>query len=284
MVARIARRAALTAPFLLSSLGAARAQGAWPARPVVLMVPWAPGGSNDLTARLLAPHLSERFGQSFVVENRPGGGGAVGMGQVARARPDGLTLLFAVSTTGTSTGAVNSLHDSYTGLGGGVTLLNILLGEVAPGGVGTGLYGMLVLAVIAVFLAGLMVGRTPEYLGKKLGRREVTAAAVSILAMPTVVLLGTGGVLAELFRDVSIRPAPVDLEEAREMVGEVKGLRALAGWRGLPRGDLEALASAVVSLSRLAARDDVAEAEINPAIIGPEGAGVTVADAWVVRA
>ena len=91
---RTARRALLSAPLLLSAFGAARAQQqAWPARPVVLLVPWAPGGSNDLTARLLAPHLSERFGQSFVVENRPGGGGAVGMGQVARARPDGHTLL-----------------------------------------------------------------------------------------------------------------------------------------------------------------------------------------------
>jgi acyl-CoA synthetase (NDP forming) len=99
-----------------------------------------------------------------------------------------------------------------------------------------------------------------------------------------VVVLGTGGVMAELFRDVSIRPAPVDTEEAREMVGEVKGLRALAGWRGLPRGDLEALACAVACLSRLAARADVAEAEVNPAIIGPEGQGITVADAWVVRA
>ncbi|MDA3643464.1 potassium-transporting ATPase subunit KdpA [Saccharopolyspora indica] len=107
-----------------------------------------------------------------------------------------LSGLFAVATTGTSTGAVNSMHDSYTGLGGLVPLLNMLLGEVAPGGVGAGLYGILVLAVIAVFLAGLMVGRTPEYLGKKLGRREVTAAAVSILAMPTVVLLGAGTALA----------------------------------------------------------------------------------------
>ena len=107
------------------------------------------------------------------------------------------SVLFAVSTTGTSTGAVNSLHDSYTGLGGGVTLLNMLLGEVAPGGVGAGLYGILVLAVIAVFLAGLMVGRTPEYLGKKLGRTEVTAAAIAILAMPTVVLLGAGAALAQ---------------------------------------------------------------------------------------
>jgi tripartite-type tricarboxylate transporter receptor subunit TctC len=93
---RITRRAALSAPLTLPPLAAARAQQqhqAWPARPVVLVVPWAPGGSNDLTARLLAPHLSERFGQSFVVENRPGGGGAVGMGQAARARPDGHTLL-----------------------------------------------------------------------------------------------------------------------------------------------------------------------------------------------
>jgi K+-transporting ATPase ATPase A chain len=106
------------------------------------------------------------------------------------------SVLFAVSTTGTSTGAVNSLHDSYTGLGGGVTLLNMLLGEVAPGGVGTGLHGMLVLAVVAVFLAGLMVGRTPEYLGKKLGRTQVTAAAVAILAMPAAVLLGAGTALA----------------------------------------------------------------------------------------
>jgi K+-transporting ATPase ATPase A chain len=106
------------------------------------------------------------------------------------------SILFGVSTTGTSTGAVNSLHDSYTGAAGGVTLLNMLLGEVAPGGVGTGLYGLLVLAVIAVFLAGLMVGRTPEYLGKKLGRVQVTAAAVSILAMPALVLLGTGLAIA----------------------------------------------------------------------------------------
>lgn len=100
--------------------------------------------------------------------------------------------LFATSTTGTSTGAVNSMHDSFSGLGGGMPLLHMLFSEVSPGGVGTGLYGILVMAIIAMFLAGLMVGRTPEYLGKKLGRREVTAAAISMLAMPTVMLLGSG--------------------------------------------------------------------------------------------
>jgi K+-transporting ATPase ATPase A chain len=106
------------------------------------------------------------------------------------------SVLFGVSTTGTSTGAVNALHDSFTGGAGGTVLLNILLGEVTPGGVGTGLYGILIIAVIAVFLAGLMVGRTPEYLGKKLGRVEITAAAVSILAMPTLVLIGAGLAIA----------------------------------------------------------------------------------------
>ncbi|WP_374108900.1 potassium-transporting ATPase subunit KdpA [Pseudonocardia sp. ICBG1293] len=106
------------------------------------------------------------------------------------------SALFVVSTTGTSTGAVNAAHDSLTGAGGGVALLNMLLGEVAPGGVGSGLYGLLVLAVIAVFLAGLMVGRTPEYLGKKLGRREITYAAVSILVMPAFVLIGAGLAIA----------------------------------------------------------------------------------------
>ncbi len=106
------------------------------------------------------------------------------------------SVLFAVSTTGTSTGAINAQHDSLTGGAGGIAMLNMLLGEVAPGGVGTGLYGILVVAIIAVFLAGLMVGRTPEYLGKKLGRREVTAASISILAMPTLVLIGAGLAIA----------------------------------------------------------------------------------------
>src|SRR5439155_21390699 len=91
-----------------------------------------------------------------------------------------------------STGAVNSMHDSFSGLGGGGAMLNMLLGELSPGGVGTGMYSILVMAVIAMFLAGLMVGRTPEYLGKKLGRREVTTAAIAILAMPTVMLIGAG--------------------------------------------------------------------------------------------
>jgi len=98
-----------------------------------------------------------------------------------------------------------------------------------------------------------------------------------------IVLLGAGGITAELWRDVTLSCAPVSVAEARAMIGRVKGLQVAAGWRGLPKGDLEALAQAVAAFSRIAARDDVAEAEINPLIIGREGEGVAVADAWVVR-
>ncbi|MFK0117522.1 potassium-transporting ATPase subunit KdpA [Streptomyces sp. NPDC090994] len=103
----------------------------------------------------------------------------------------GGSSLFAVSTTLTSTGAVDSFHSSFTGLGGGITLLGMMLGEIAPGGVGSGLYGMLVMAVIAVFIAGLMVGRTPEYLGRKIGTREIKYAACYLLVTPALVLVGT---------------------------------------------------------------------------------------------
>ncbi|MET8658929.1 potassium-transporting ATPase subunit KdpA [Streptomyces griseus] len=96
--------------------------------------------------------------------------------------------IFAVATTLTSTGAVNSFHSSYTGFGGGITLLGMQLGEIAPGGVGSGLYGMLIMAIIAVFIAGLMVGRTPEYLGKKIGTRQIKFAACYILITPALVL------------------------------------------------------------------------------------------------
>ncbi|MGC4912227.1 potassium-transporting ATPase subunit KdpA [Streptomyces albogriseolus] len=108
----------------------------------------------------------------------------------------GASSIFAVSTTLTSTGAVDSFHSSFTGLGGGITLLGMMLGEIAPGGVGSGLYGMLILAVIAVFIAGLMVGRTPEYLGKKIGSREIKLAACYILITPALVLVFTSFAMA----------------------------------------------------------------------------------------
>ncbi|MFH8349902.1 potassium-transporting ATPase subunit KdpA [Streptomyces sp. NPDC018045] len=100
----------------------------------------------------------------------------------------GGSSIFSVATTLTSTGAVDAFHDSFTAFGGGIQLLGMMLGEIAPGGVGSGLYGMLVMAVIAVFIAGLMVGRTPEYLGKKIGTRQIKLAACYILVTPTLVL------------------------------------------------------------------------------------------------
>lgn len=103
---------------------------------------------------------------------------------------------FAAATTLTSTGAVNSFHDSYTALGGMVPIANMMLGEVAPGGTGSGPYGMLVLAVITVFVAGLMVGRTPEYVGKKIRAREIKFASLYFLVTPILVLAGTAVAMA----------------------------------------------------------------------------------------
>ncbi|GGG67666.1 potassium-transporting ATPase subunit KdpA [Corynebacterium pelargi] len=99
---------------------------------------------------------------------------------------------FANSTTMTSTGAVDSFHSSYAPLAGGMLMLNMMLGEISPGGVGSGLYGMLIVAILGVFIAGLMVGRTPEYLGKRIGVKEITKVCLYILVMPALVLFGVG--------------------------------------------------------------------------------------------
>ena len=125
-----------------------------------------------------------------------------------------LSALYAGATTLTSTGSVNSMHDSYTPLGGGTVLLNMMLGEVAPGGVGSGLYGMLVLAIIAVFVAGLMVGRTPEYLGKRLGGTEMTLASLYLIAVPAIVLIGTAVAIAlPVGRESLLNAGPHGLSE-----------------------------------------------------------------------
>jgi K+-transporting ATPase ATPase A chain len=117
------------------------------------------------------------------------------------------SALWASATTAASNGSVNSMHDSYTPLGGLVTLLNIQLGEVVFGGVGSGLYGMLVFAIIAVFIAGLMIGRTPEYLGKKIEAYEMKMSSIVILVTPLLVLLGTAlAVMTEAGRATIANP------------------------------------------------------------------------------
>jgi potassium-transporting ATPase potassium-binding subunit len=130
------------------------------------------------------PKLDDRGVTQSVTASSPGGNAE---GKEVRFGP-AASGLWAASTTGTSNGSVNSMHDSYTPAGGMVPLVHMKLGEISPGGVGVGLNGLLILAILSVFIAGLMVGRTPEYLGKKVQAAEVKLVAVYILVMPAVVL------------------------------------------------------------------------------------------------
>ena len=122
--------------------------------------------------------------------------------------------LFAASTTGTSTGAVNSAHDSYTPLGGAVPLVHMMLGEVSPGGTGAGLYAILVFALLSVFIAGLMVGRTPEYIGKKIQATEMKLVVVYLIVMP-LLILGFSSISVVLANPKSsiLNPGPHGLSE-----------------------------------------------------------------------
>jgi len=122
--------------------------------------------------------------------------------------------LFAASTTVTSTGSVNCFHDSLTPFGGGIALFDIALGEIAPGGIGAGMYGILILAVVTVFVAGLMVGRTPEYIGKKIRPAEMKYAALYFLTLPVIVLTAAGLSIATHKGQAAIfNPGPHGLTE-----------------------------------------------------------------------
>ncbi|MFV3129473.1 potassium-transporting ATPase subunit KdpA [Niveispirillum sp. KHB5.9] len=134
---------------------------------------WAEAGGNPLFAGF---HVDQTLGNFEGKEVRFG---------------TAMSALFAVITTAASCGAVNAMHDSFMPLGGMVPMINMLLGEIIVGGVGAGLYGMLLMAIIAMFVAGLMVGRTPEYVGKKLEAREIKLVVLSILAMPAMILILT---------------------------------------------------------------------------------------------
>jgi K+-transporting ATPase ATPase A chain len=126
-----------------------------------------------------------------VTTDQPGGNME---GKESRFGPAGCGL-YAATTTNTSNGAVNCMHDSMTPLGGAVPLVSMMFGEISPGGTGSGLYGMLVFALLAVFIAGLMVGRTPEYLGKKIQSTEMKLVVLYILFVPIVILGFTGASL-----------------------------------------------------------------------------------------
>jgi K+-transporting ATPase ATPase A chain len=122
--------------------------------------------------------------------------------------------LFAASTTVTSTGAVNCFHDSLTPFGGGIAFFDIALGEIAPGGIGAGMYGILILAIVTVFVAGLMVGRTPEYIGKKIRPVEMKYAALYFLTLPVVILTAAGlSIGTEKGQSAIFNPGPHGLTE-----------------------------------------------------------------------
>src|ERR1700755_509229 len=122
--------------------------------------------------------------------------------------------LFAASTTVTSTGSVYCFHDSLSPFGGGITLFDIALGEIAPGGIGAGMYGILVLAIVTVFVAGLMVGRTPEYIGKKIRPVEMKYASLYFLTLPVIILTAAGlSIGTHIGQDAIFNPGPHGLTE-----------------------------------------------------------------------
>jgi K+-transporting ATPase ATPase A chain len=134
-------------------------------------------------------------------------------GVETRFGPHGCSL-FAASTTMTSTGAVNCFHDSLTPFGGAITLMDMALGEIAPGGIGAGMYGILVLAIVTVFVGGLMVGRTPEYIGKKIRPTEMKYAALYFLTTPLLVLTAAGlSIGTKVGQDAIFNPGPHGLTE-----------------------------------------------------------------------
>jgi K+-transporting ATPase ATPase A chain len=185
--------------------------------------------------------------------------------------------MFAASTTTTSTGAVNSFHDSFTPFGGGIILFNMMLGEVVPGGVGAGLYGILMLAVVTVFVGGLMVGRTPEYIGKKIRPTEMKYASLYILATPAAALIGAALSLGFRVPRASIlNSGPHGLTEivyaftsmANNNGSAFAGLTTNTGWYNLAGGVVMLLARFAPEIFVLALAGSLARQQPVPASAG----------------
>jgi K+-transporting ATPase ATPase A chain len=214
------------------------------------------------------------------------------------------TTLFGTSSTLTSTGAVDSAHDSLTPLGGMMTLVNMMTGEVAPGGIGAGLYGILVMAIVAVFLAGLMVGRTPEYLGKKIGGREIKLASLYYLATPTFALAGTAlsfalpGVRQSVEKTTILNPGPHGFTEVLYMFTSAAnnngsafgGVTADTPWLNASLGAVMFLARFVPIVFIVALAGSLAKQEKVPATAGtmpthkPQFVGLLVGTIIIITA
>ncbi|GIU88238.1 MAG: hypothetical protein KatS3mg009_2753 [Acidimicrobiia bacterium] len=178
----------------------------------IMLVIWAAVSLGTMALETRGNPLLDTLGvDQEPAATQPGGnmeGKEVRFGPAASA-------LWAATTTGTSNGSVNSMHDSYTPLGGMLPLVHMMLGEVSPGGVGVGLNGLLVLVLLSVFVAGLMVGRTPEYLGKKIQAAEMKLVVCYLLVVPTVLLgFAATSLLVGSVRDVTVSaPGPHGLTQ-----------------------------------------------------------------------
>lgn len=203
---------------------------------LVMAVVWAALALGDMALESAGNPRLAPFGVDQAADAHQAGGNMEG--KEVRFGPAG-SALWAVSTTGTSNGSVNSMHDSYTPLGGMLPLAHMMLGEVSPGGVGVGLNGMLVMVILSVFIAGLMVGRTPEYLGKKIEAAEMKLVMLYVLAMPVAALtLAAASVLLRTGLDSLANPGPHGLTEilyafasaANNNGSAFGGLDAATGW------------------------------------------------------
>jgi K+-transporting ATPase ATPase A chain len=185
--------------------------------------------------------------------------------------------LFASSTTVTSTGAVNCFHDSLTPFGGGIALFDIALGEIVPGGIGAGMYGLLILATVTVFVGGLMVGRTPEYIGKKIRPAEMKYAALYILTMPAIVLVFAGLSLGfKVPRTAILNSGPHGLTEimyayasmANNNGSAFAGLGTAATWYQVTGGIAMALGRFVPMIFALGLAGSLARQQTVPESVG----------------
>jgi len=196
-------------PFMFGRMVGDRKQG-WVVF-AAMFVLWAIAAVAAMNFEARGTPKLEAAGASIAATALQGGGNMEGKETRFGAATCGL---FAASTTSTSTGAINCAHDSLTPLGGGTVLTNIMLGEVSPGGTGSGLYGMLVFALLSVFIAGLMVGRTPEYLGKKIQAQEMKLVVLYILFVPLVILVFSGiAIIMQTALNSLLNPGPHGLSE-----------------------------------------------------------------------
>ena len=239
-----------------------------------MFVLWGGAVAIATTYEVKGNPLLDQYGVTQTATSQQAGGNLEG--KEVRFGP-AASGLFAASTTGTSTGAVNSFHDSYTPGGGAVPLANMMLGEVSPGGTGSGLYGMLVFALLSVFIAGLMVGRTPEYLGKKIQAPEMKLVVLYLIAVPLCVLaFSATSVLLDTAKASILNPGPHGLTEityaytsaANNNGSAFAGLTTNTDWYNTTQGIAMLIGRFLLMVPALAIAGALAQKKHTPATAG----------------